>query len=80
MFDYEQTLHDCALGNQQALERLYSLESRYLLGVALRIVRERQKAEDVLHDAFINIRNREFGSANGRIEPWPLTDYCWPSG
>jgi RNA polymerase sigma factor (sigma-70 family) len=71
-FDYEQALHDCALGNRQALERLYSLESRYLLGVALRIVRERQKAEDVLHDAFMSIWTQaaSFDAARGSGRGW----------
>jgi RNA polymerase sigma factor (sigma-70 family) len=71
-FNYEQALHDCALGNRQALERLYSLESRYLLGVALRIVRQRQKAEDVLHDAFMNIWTQaaSFDAARGSGRGW----------
>ncbi|MDB5869047.1 MAG: polymerase subunit sigma [Polaromonas sp.] len=54
-FDYEQALHGCARGDRQALQNLYRQESRHLLGVALRIVRQRQQAEDVLHDAFMNI-------------------------
>ena len=54
-FDYEQALQGCARGDRQALQNLYRQESRHLLGVALRIVRQRQQAEDVLHDAFMNI-------------------------
>ena len=54
-FDYEQALRDCARGERQALHDLYRQESRHLLGVALRIVRQRQQAEDVLHDAFMAI-------------------------
>ncbi|GGI18336.1 RNA polymerase sigma factor [Oxalicibacterium faecigallinarum] len=34
---------------------IYLQDGKRLLGVALRIVRERQLAEDVLHDAFVNI-------------------------
>ena len=54
-FDYEQALQGCARGEHPALHALYQQESRRLLGVALRIVRQRQQAEDVLHDAFMNI-------------------------
>ena len=54
-FDYEQALQRCATGDRQALQDIYTQESHRLLGVALRIVRQRQQAEDVLHDAFMNI-------------------------
>ena len=54
-FDHDAALLACARGEQPALRRLYEHESRWLLGVALRIVRDRQAAEDVLHDAFLRI-------------------------
>jgi RNA polymerase sigma factor (sigma-70 family) len=54
-FDYERALRACAAGDRAALQGLYQQEGRHLLGVALRIVRQRQQAEDVLHDAFMNI-------------------------
>jgi len=54
-FDYEQALNRCASGDRQALHDLYTQGSRRLLGVAMRIVRQRQQAEDVLHDAFVAI-------------------------
>lgn len=71
-FDYERALHACALGNRQAFERIYQRESRYLLGVALRIVRQRQQAEDVLHDAFMNIwtQAKSFDAARGSGRGW----------
>lgn len=71
-FNYEQALADCARGDAQALQRLYRQESRYLLGVALRIVRQRQQAEDVLHDAFMNIwtRSASFNAAAGSGRGW----------
>ena len=58
LFDYEAALAACARGERQGLQGLYLQESRRLLGVALRIVRERALAEDVLHDAFVKIWNR----------------------
>ncbi len=72
-FDYEAALHACAGGNKQALHSIYEQESPRLLGVALRIVRTRQSAEDVLHDAFLKIWSRassfdgERGSGRGWI-------------
>ncbi|CDG85429.1 sigma-70 family RNA polymerase sigma factor [Janthinobacterium agaricidamnosum] len=71
-FDYDAALRACAAGERRALQRLYQQESRYLLGVALRIVRERQLAEDVLHDAFISIWNRaaSFDPRRGAGRGW----------
>ena len=60
-FDYEQALQACAHGDRNALQALYQQESRHLLGVALRIVRQRPQAEDVLHDAFMNIWTKAAG-------------------
>ncbi len=72
-FDHEAALSACAQGDRHALQRLYHHESRKLLGVALRIVRDRALAEDVLHDAFVKIWQRastydgERGAARGWI-------------
>jgi RNA polymerase sigma-70 factor (ECF subfamily) len=54
-FDYEACLLACARGEQPALRGLYQQESSRLLGVALRIVRDKTVAEDIVHDAFIKI-------------------------
>jgi len=72
LFDYEQALQACARGERQALQDLYKQESRYLLGVALRIVRQRQQAEDVLHDAFMAIWTRadSFDATKGAGRGW----------
>jgi RNA polymerase sigma-70 factor (ECF subfamily) len=71
-FDYDAALTACARGDRQALQQLYERESRYLMGVALRIVRQRQQAEDVLHDAFISIwqRAESFNPARGEGRGW----------
>jgi RNA polymerase sigma-70 factor (ECF subfamily) len=72
-FDYEAALRACAGGSRQALHSIYQQESARLLGVALRIVRQRQSAEDVVHDAFLKIWSRagsfdgERGSGRGWI-------------
>lgn len=57
-FDHDAALLACARGDRAALERLYQHEARQLLGVALRIVRQRALAEDVLHDAFMSVWTR----------------------
>jgi len=71
-FDYEAALLACARGEQAALRRIYDEDGRRLLGVALRIVRHRQIAEDVLHDAFLKIwtRAHSFDPARGAARGW----------
>jgi len=74
-FDYEAALAACARGDRQALHRLYDQESPRLLGVALRIVRRRQVAEDVLHDAFVSIWTRaaSYDALRGSARGWLYT-------
>ena len=55
VFDYESALRDCASGKQAALRRLYVHEADRLMGIALRIVRRRDLAEDVVHEAFMQV-------------------------
>ena len=71
-FAYERALQACAQGDRMALQNIYRQESRQLLGVALRIVRQRQHAEDVLHDAFVAIWQRAttFDAARGAGRGW----------
>ncbi|MES2414020.1 MAG: sigma-70 family RNA polymerase sigma factor [Pseudomonadota bacterium] len=71
-FDYERALKACAGGDRAAFQSLYLQEARHLLGVAMRIVRERQQAEDVLHDAFVNIWSKasSFDAALGSGRGW----------
>ena len=71
-FDYESALAACAGGDRVALQNIYQFESHRLLGVALRIVRERALAEDVLHDAFMNIWTKaaSFDAVRGSGRGW----------
>ena len=72
-FDYEATLAACAAGDRTAMQRLYTQEGARLLGVVERIVRDRALAEDIVHDACVNIWTRAasfertLGSARGWI-------------
>ena len=61
-----------AAGEREALARLYERHAPALLGVALRIVRERREAEDLLHDVFLEAwrHAREFDPKRGRVRTW----------
>lgn len=71
-FDYDAALQSCARGDREALRQLYEREASHLLGVAMRIVRDRGLAEDVLHDAFVSIWSRagSFDAARGQGRGW----------
>lgn len=72
MFDYEACLAACARGDQRALRQLYAEDSSRLLGVALRIVRDKALAEDVVHDAFIKVWRGagSFDPSRGSARGW----------
>jgi len=44
-----------AQGDRKALERVYRLTSGALLGVAVRILRDRESAEEVLQESFVQV-------------------------
>ena len=71
-FDYEAHLAACARGERQALRDLYVQEGPRLLGVARRLVRDTALAEDIVHEAFINIWNgaAQFDPARGSARGW----------
>jgi RNA polymerase sigma-70 factor (ECF subfamily) len=54
-FDVTAALRRCARGDRTALRDLFEAEAPRMLGVALRIVRDRATAEDVVQDAFVRI-------------------------
>lgn len=72
IFDYEACLLACARGDQQALRRLYEQDSSHLLGVALRIARDKALAEDIVHDAFLKIWRGagSFDPSRGSARGW----------
>ncbi len=75
MFDYESALVACAAGDRGALHRLYDEEASRLVSVALRIVRRRELAEDVVHDAFLAVWQRAgtYDPALGSARGWLYT-------
>ena len=72
-FDFEAALARCALGDEAALRAIYDHERRWLMATVLRLVRRRELAEEVLHDAFLQIwrsagtYKAALGSARGWI-------------
>jgi len=72
-FDYESALEACARGERFALRAIYEREARWLLGVAQRIVRDHDVAQEVLQDAFLLVwqraatYQRALGSGRGWI-------------
>ena len=61
-----------AQGDREALSRLYERHSGLLLGLAMRIVRERREAEDLLHDVFLEAWRsaKDFDPKRGRVRTW----------
>jgi RNA polymerase sigma-70 factor (ECF subfamily) len=59
-------------GDRDALARLYERHSAILFGVAMRIVRERREAEDLLHDVFLEAwrHAKDFDPKRGRVRTW----------
>lgn len=63
-----------AAGDEQALAALYDRHASALLGVALRILKSRQDAEDLVHDVFVEAWQRagDFDGARGSVRSWLL--------
>jgi RNA polymerase sigma-70 factor (ECF subfamily) len=59
----------CAQGDRAAFENLYRQTSAKLFGVALRIVRQEDLAEEVLQDCYIRIWNRAGDYREGLAAP-----------
>ena len=67
--DLQQLLARVALGDRLSFRQLYDATAPSLFGVALRIVRQRDRAEEVLQDAFVNAWNRAAGYQAALSQP-----------
>lgn len=67
--DLSALLAACARRDREAFEHLYKATSPKLFGVALRILRREDWAEEVLQDAYVNIWNHAPGYASGLSAP-----------
>jgi RNA polymerase sigma-70 factor (ECF subfamily) len=68
-------LHRLAAGDGQAIALLYDRYARVLLPLALRIVRDRSEAEDIVHDAFVavGVRASQYAAERGTVAAWLVT-------
>jgi RNA polymerase sigma-70 factor (ECF subfamily) len=62
-------LNRVALHDHAAFEELYQLTSAHLFGVAVRLMRKREAAEEILQDAFINVWQQAGRYAAGLSSP-----------
>ncbi len=71
-FDHGAAVRGCAAGDEAALKALYDAEAAAMLGVALRIVRRRDLAEEAVHDAFLQIwrKAHQYDPALGSGRAW----------
>jgi RNA polymerase sigma-70 factor (ECF subfamily) len=62
-------------GDVQAVGELYDRYSALLMPLAIRIVRDRAEAEDVLHDAFMAVAERagQYAVERGTVAAWLVT-------
>ncbi len=61
-----------AAGDRVAMAALYERHSGVMLGLAMRIVRSRLEAEDLLHDVFLEAWRsaKDFDPKRGRVRTW----------
>ncbi len=64
-----------ASGDARAIGELYDKYAGVLLPLALRIVRDRAEAEDVIHDAFVAVGDRagQYAPERGTVAAWLVT-------
>lgn len=62
-------------GDREALGELYDRYASHAMAVGVRVVRDRARAEDVVHDAFVAIWQKagSFDPARGSVRGWLLT-------
>lgn len=71
-FDYEDAIVRCARGEAAALRQLYERDAGAMLGVAIRILRRRELAEEAVQDAFVQVWRRasSFKAERGAGRSW----------
>lgn len=68
-------LQRIAAGDAKAVGLLYDRYAPMMLPLALRIVRDRAEAEDVVHDAFVTVADRagQYAAERGSVTAWLVT-------
>lgn len=64
-----------AAGDRKALQELYARLGGRAFAVCLRVLRDREEAEDILQETFVEVwkRAKEFDAARGAVRSWLLT-------
>ncbi len=72
---YAELLQLCAQGDEKAFARLYSLTSPKLFSLCLRMLKSRQKAEEVLQEGYVKIwtRSATFDRSKASAMTWMTT-------
>lgn len=67
-----QLIRDIANGNREALGELYELYSSAMLAVALKMLKSRGEAEDVIQDVFVEIWKRagDYDPSRSAVKSW----------
>ncbi|MEM9009715.1 MAG: sigma-70 family RNA polymerase sigma factor [Pseudomonadota bacterium] len=75
MTDYADQIARCAAGDEQALRAIMQAEGGRMLGVALRLLRRRDRAEDAVQDTLVTIWRRatQFDGTRGSAKGWIYT-------
>jgi len=73
--DLVELLKSCGRGDESAFARLYDATSARVVGLALRVVRDRAQAEEVAQEAYLDIwkNSGRFDEALGSPLGWMLT-------
>ena len=67
----ETLVDECVSGNAKAQRMLFERYSAKMLGVAIRYIKDKERAEDVLQDAFIKVfKNLKKFKHYGSLEGW----------
>lgn len=66
----EELVLACKKGSRKARASLYKTYAPMLLGICLRYSKNREEAEDILHEAFIKIYTKIDQSGRGSFEAW----------
>jgi RNA polymerase sigma-70 factor, ECF subfamily len=68
-------LTQIAAGDTRAVGELYDRYASTLFPIALRILRDRTEAEDVIHDAFVAVNERasQYAADRGSVIAWLVT-------
>jgi RNA polymerase sigma-70 factor (ECF subfamily) len=72
---YETALRECAAGRVSGISGIYANEAAQMRAVAWRIVRDRDYADDVIHEAFAQILRdaKHFDPSRGSARAWIYT-------